>query len=218
MSRYSYKLYQKGRQEVNLQKKYRYSEISNMTTYQLKEICCKEKLVKNRLDPLNREELLHLIMRYRGKTEASFITHYDEEGLERLNHFLKKATHLLQRDTPITVPAKITLYKDLAVTPMDGYCIQCKGELTEGNMLLVNEKNEICTIFNLVYANKSGYYLTKSKDFPVQENVTGKYRLLYFSQSDSDFLYSLYHNETRSWPCYVKYYEAPILELKLKSV
>ncbi len=37
-----------------------------MTTHQLREICRREKIIQGILNPLDKEELVHIIMRYRG--------------------------------------------------------------------------------------------------------------------------------------------------------
>lgn len=46
---------------------YRRKNLEEMTTYQLRDICTKEKIIKGITDPLNRYELIETILRYRGE-------------------------------------------------------------------------------------------------------------------------------------------------------
>lgn len=218
MSKYSYKLYKQNRPVATYQNHYRYSELSNMTTYQLRDICCKERLIKSVLDPLNREELIRLIMRYRGKSEASFIKTYNEEGFERLSQFIQNTKLLCDNTKTLKVPAKIAIYQDLEVSIHDAYEVTCKETLNEGNVLLVNEDYEICTIFNLVELGKDRYYLTKTKALPIKNEAKKQYSLLYFEQTESDLLYNLYYGIETHVPAYIKHCKAPILELSIKTL
>ena len=47
--------------------KYEKSELELMTTYQLREICRREKIMNGVIHPLDKEELIQTIMRYMGK-------------------------------------------------------------------------------------------------------------------------------------------------------
>ena len=64
MSLYSYKLH-KGNEELLRKNKYKEKDLRLMTTYQLREICNKENLVKSIINPLDKEELIKLIIKYR---------------------------------------------------------------------------------------------------------------------------------------------------------
>ena len=61
--------YRLHREEIQQEKDktlYRKEQLELMTTHQLREICRREKLVQGLLNPLDKEELIHVIMRYRG--------------------------------------------------------------------------------------------------------------------------------------------------------
>ena len=53
--------------------KYEKSELELMTTYQLREICRREKIMNGVIHPLDKEELIQTIMRYMGKRQDFFI-------------------------------------------------------------------------------------------------------------------------------------------------
>lgn len=64
--------YRLHREEIQQEKDktlYRKEQLELMTTHQLREICRREKLVQGLLNPLDKEELIHVIMRYRGLGE-----------------------------------------------------------------------------------------------------------------------------------------------------
>ncbi len=48
---------------------YRQTGLELMTTHQLREICRQEKIIQGIINPLDKEELIHVIMRYRGTRE-----------------------------------------------------------------------------------------------------------------------------------------------------
>ena len=53
--------------------KYEKSELELMTTYQLREICRREKIMNGVIHPLDKEELIQTIMRYMGKRQDFLI-------------------------------------------------------------------------------------------------------------------------------------------------
>ena len=85
-----YILNREGLKEDTKKKFYRQSELELMTTHQFREICRKEKIVQGILNPLDKEELTRVIMRYRGTREQLlireenesnyFVPRVDEEG------------------------------------------------------------------------------------------------------------------------------------------
>ena len=70
--------------------KYEKSELELMTTYQLREICRREKIMNGVIHPLDKEELIQAIMRYMGKRQDFFICDKKKGGEERVEEFLKK--------------------------------------------------------------------------------------------------------------------------------
>ena len=124
MCAYSYKLHKDNRKVENrISKSSRYKEkdLRLMTTYQLRDICAKEKLVKSIVNPLDQEELIRLIMKYRGESDTLLIDCYRENGLERIEDLLKKSSKDIVERIDIEYPAKITLYQGISVDILDDY-------------------------------------------------------------------------------------------------
>lgn len=66
MDRYGYTL-TKGQLKEGPAKRYRKADLELMTTFQLREICRKEKIIQGVIDPLDKEELIRVVMRFRGE-------------------------------------------------------------------------------------------------------------------------------------------------------
>ena len=82
MSRYTYTL---NPNRIEMEKNtYRQSELEKMTMFHLREICRKEKLVVPTSSISDREALIRILMRFRGRKEYRHITTCCEGGLERL--------------------------------------------------------------------------------------------------------------------------------------
>ena len=62
-----------GVDTINIAGRYEKSELELMTTYQLREICRREKIINGVINPLDKEELIRTIIRHRGKREEYFI-------------------------------------------------------------------------------------------------------------------------------------------------
>ncbi|TCO71509.1 acetate and sugar kinases/Hsc70/actin family protein [Marinisporobacter balticus] len=217
---YSYKLYQtnKSKKENTKQARYKEKELSKMTTYQLREICIKEKLIKNSLGPLNKEEIIRLIMRYRGIEESLFIKEQDDQGLERLQASIKKVDKIILDKKTINVPSKLVVYEGLTVEIFDQYRITSNDTLDEGNVLLVDETFNICSIFNLIKGNDQNYYLIKNEEITAKESTHKHYSLLYFEKQQSELIYDIYHQNIKHNPKYIQFYKLPILDFNIKQL
>lgn len=86
----SYTLNLDNKPVVNRSRTYREKELEEMTTFQLREICNKEKIIKGITNPLNRYELIETIIRYRGEKETLLIHKFCEGGFERIEEVIKK--------------------------------------------------------------------------------------------------------------------------------
>ena len=72
-TKYSYKLYANKRNTDKKYMTYTRVELMEMTTFQLRNICYKEKLVTGLINTLTRDELIDKILRYRGSEENPLI-------------------------------------------------------------------------------------------------------------------------------------------------
>ena len=64
MDKYGYTI-RKKQAEAQPVNRYHKSDLLLMTTFQLREICRKEKILQGILNPLDKEELIRVILRYR---------------------------------------------------------------------------------------------------------------------------------------------------------
>lgn len=89
MDRYGYVL-KKGRDDKKETNRYHRADLMLMTTFQLRELCSKEKIINGIVDPLDKEELIRVIMRYRGADEYFLIQKPDANGIQAVEHILKE--------------------------------------------------------------------------------------------------------------------------------
>ncbi len=221
MTSYSYRLYKDNRKEKDNKNTYKEKDLKLMTTFQLREICIKEKIVKSLVNPLDKEELIKLIMKYRGEEDSLLINEFREGGLERIERFLKKSEKLVLEDKKIEYPGKLTIYKGLSTEIYDGYKIESKDKLEEANILLVDGDFKICSIFNVKKINEYGenkYFLINSGDIPSEESVVKNYSLLYFEKEESELLYNIYEGNKNITKGFIKFYSLPILQFEINEV
>ena len=93
MSRYTYTL--NPSQGVTEKHTYRQSELEKMTTFHLREICRKERLVVSSAKNDDKDGLIRLIMRFRGQKEYRHIREFCEGGMERIQEFLKQLPFIM---------------------------------------------------------------------------------------------------------------------------
>jgi hypothetical protein len=190
-----------------------------MTTFQLKEICNKEKLVKSIINPLDKEELIRLIMKYRGEKDTKLIKKHLIGGNGRVERFLERSKkEIIRSSANIDYPGKITLYENTGLDIFDNYILKSNEKLEEGNVLLVDNNFKVCTIFNikkLVCDNNEKYYLTKGDFIEANESKSKHYSLLFFSEKDSESLYDTYEGDAIKVDYTIKFISLPILEFEV---
>ena len=189
----SYKIYKQGESKLKEKNSYLYADLIEMNNYQLREIAQKEQLVKNAVYDLSREELIRLIMRFRGKAGVSLITKFSETGIEGINKMFEVFGKPLLGEARLVFPARINVYEDLAVDYFDRYYVSGEIPPEEGNILLVDEYDSICGIFNLKKAINGIYYLAKSQEMKIISSKSRKYSLLYFAGNSSEAIYRAYY-------------------------
>ena len=106
MSRYTYTL--NPSQGVTEKHTYRQSELEKMTTFHLREICRKERLVVSSAKNDDKDGLIRLIMRFRGQKEYRHIREFCEGGMERIQEFLKhQVIRFLETPEVVYVPSSL---------------------------------------------------------------------------------------------------------------
>ncbi len=192
-----------------------------MTTFQLREICNKEKLVKSIINPLDKEELIRLIMKYRGEKESKLIKNYLVGGIERVERFLSRSNKEVISNRYIDYPGKITIYENLALEIYDNYILRSSEKLEESNVLLVDSNYKVCTIFNikkLIQNNKEEYFLTKGEYIEARKSESKHYSLLFFSEKDSETIYDTYEGDNIEVDYNIKFTSLPILQFEVKPL
>ncbi|MGN0144631.1 MAG: molecular chaperone [Clostridium sp.] len=221
MSLYSYRLH-KDIKEEKPKNTYKERDLRLMNTFQLREICSREKLVKSIVNPLDKEELISLIMKYRGEKEKLLINRHLIGGFERIERFLKRSRKDIINAKNIDYPSKITLYGDLAVGIYDNYRVNFeKDMLDESNVLLVDENYKVCSIFNIkkvVKNNECSYFLIKSDKIQARESESRHYNMLFFDEKNSDAIYNTYEGDDIFVESSISFMCVPVLEVDVRNV
>lgn len=220
MGSYSYKLYQ-GAENRTSNLTYTREELEEMTTFHLRNICQREKLVIGMIYNLDRNALIETILKYLGAKDNLLIKDFKEDGFQNLEQALKNYLRTPMSDNPnIQVPAKLILYKGLKMDRRDQYCVEADSGIGESNVLIINEKMELCGILNLLKdGEKPGrFVLVTSGQLEMKETNNHQYRLLFFRKEDSDYLYKAYYQERVLPPTNLRYYQIPVEELEIRQL
>lgn len=217
MDRYTYTLNQKGKKEEKLHY-YTLEELELMTTYQLRDICWKEQIINGIQAPMDKEELIRQIMRFRGRRENLYITQQKDEGIARLEELLRTADiHAM----PQTVKgcAKIVTYDNLAVTYFDRFTIGYRQEIAGTNALLVSGSH-ICAVFQVEQFKgcTEHLYLTKAADIKCRESTVKSYQLYCMDRAQSEWLYRLYESEYDTLPEHLNFYIVPVMDFQVREL
>lgn len=215
MGLYTYKLHKNNSVEEE-KKTYKEKNLKLMTTYQLREICAREKLIKSIVNPLDKEELIKLILKYRGEDDALLVESYEEEGLQRVEDFLKRNKKEIKETSDIDYPGKITLYEDMSLDIYDNYILKGKKHLSDSNVLLIDSSFKVCSILNL--RNFQGKcYLTKSRQVELKRSERNHYSLLLVEDEVSELIYHLYQGKESLEKAVIKIIELPLIQLVIEK-
>jgi len=216
MGQYGYILNQEKQEgQVHAYKK---KDLEKMTLFHLREICRKEHLVVPSSLNTDREGLVRLIMKFRGRKEYRHIATAQEEGLKRIQKRIDEETIHVSTGQEIQVPGTMILYRGIGVNELDGYRIRSGGSLYEGNLLLVDERFQVYTCFYIRQVN-GGHYLFKGKDVPVRPLGKHQYFILYFpNERDSEFFYDCYYGNPAMAPGYIEGVKIPLLDIEEREL
>lgn len=213
-----YILNREGIKKENEKKLYRQRDLELMTTHQLREICRREKIVQGIINPMDKEELIYVIMRYRGTREQLLIQKEAESGRERLEQLLKEERIIISLDRTMHIPSRIVVYEGLAMDEDDRIHIPYRRELEDTNALLVSGNKEICGIFNLHKGKDDEYlYVMKNDSISCHEADLKDYDLYCFDQQDSDRLYSVYYGKSDESPEMFMAYSIPLMDVEVRE-
>lgn len=218
MGQYTYKLSRNRKEKTEVRTVYRLEELQGMTTYQLKEICQKHRLVVPMGNRLDREELIRFIMRYRGMREYRQIKDFVKGGMEALQNLIDKMELKPDHLTEISFPAHLVLYEGEGIALTDHYQVAGSMDLYEGNVLLVDEHFQIYTCFYLKRVEKEGFFLMKGKNIPILKSEGHRYFLLYFKREEiSEILFELYNGNEVSIPGQASCVLTPLLAVDIRK-
>ncbi|MGM0501359.1 MAG: molecular chaperone [Bacillota bacterium] len=201
--------------KTNYRKRYfTRNELEEMSIYTLHKICREYKIIKGYQNSSNRDRLIELILKYRGKEISHLIDHFQPGGFNRLQNILnQQLVNELDAKNRIKVPAKMVVYPQIGVNKEDMYEVITDNLLAESNLLLVNDRNYLCGIFNLnKYKNQENkYYLTaRNKNLRLEGLKNKNYSFLFFSKNESEYLYKSYYQEEELPPRSLNCYKVPL--------
>lgn len=216
MDRYAYTL-KPGRTE-NETRSYSRAELELMTTFQLRDICWRERIINGIQAPMDKDELIRQIMRFRGRKDDLFITEYSEEGTGRIEELLG-TVRINRLQKALRGCARIVVYQGIAATCQDGLTIGYDQELVDTNALLVSG-NQVCAIFNLraFHGRTDQLYLTKSEKMTCRDSVVKNYRLCCMGRAQSDWLYHFYRQDQELRPEHLDFYEVPVMDFQVREL
>jgi len=196
---------------------YRLEELNSMTLMQLRDICEREDIIHAALDRQDREELIQLIMSFRGSRERFLIQTPNNEGVRRLQEEFGRVT---LRELPVAdlnAPSKISVYTGLDTGFFDDYRINHCPDLETVNALVLDQQGGVCALLSVVkYPGHPQYlFLTRSASFPVNAASMQDCRLLLCPQKLSDMVTSLYDGIITTLPSEIYVYTVPLLEFEV---
>lgn len=203
-----------------VKKYYLRKDLERMTTYQLREICFEQRLAKSIISPLDKNELIRLIVRYRGLAENSLIKDNFDDGVTRIRDFLEKVKFSIDDKVIVKGPSTIVAYQGIRMDYLDDYTITYDEQFAQTNALLVGSNNSLCGIFNIERFgnNRNNLYITKSSDSFISQAENKHYDLYLFNKHSSEFLYQLYMGkENVVVPKDIKVCSISILDFQIKN-
>ena len=201
-------------------------ELRRKSYYEMYQIALKEKLIEVYLQNPTREELINILMKYRGVKANYTIASYKENGLANIQHlFDEKLSGRIHHENKIKIPHKIIYYKGLNLTREDNYKIQIPDGVGKGNIFLVNSNNYVCGIFHLEkdLVSKDLYYLiSKDRMLRVDNLKSNKYSFIFLKEEDLKFTYKFYNmkknGNTPSYPYKLNYYKVEIEDFEVREL
>lgn len=218
MDKYGYILKQNTTEKKAIIR-YHKSDLELMTTFQLREICRKEKIIQGMINPMDKEELIHVILRFRGAEEYCLIEAPSEKGFGAIENLLIMAKLKERQDLHLSCSSKIIAHEGLAINFYDGLTLPYDKRLVGTNALVVGGDMTLCAILNVVAmgSRTDRLYLTKSAETPCRESSVKNYSLYCMGSRESQLLYRIYNKPGISFPDYLEVCRIPILDFEVKK-
>lgn len=217
MSEKGYILNREGIADRDRKRLYRKNDLELMTTHQLRAICREEKVMEGIMNPLDKEELIHVLLRYRGVKENLIIKEYIPEGIERIEDIIKIEHMQIKEDAFLKTASKIVIYNDLELSYSDQVILPYREELNGTNAFVIGD-GKVCGIFQIrgIGEDEDKLYLLKNRAIPCVESEVRNYSLYCFIEKSSDYLYHLYHG-TADRKERVIGYRIPLIDFEVRN-
>lgn len=190
---------------------YHQTDLERMTLLQLRDICEREKIINAAVNRMDREELIHLILRFRGSRQPRLIGEPANGGLARLEAALSKA-QLTLLPHKNSIPAKITVYDGLDTNYFDGYSVPYDAELDGVNAAVTDSAGNICALLRLeAVVPGQKLFLTRCGKQPCREAALHYYKILLFPRKLSDLVSDVYEGRIAGLPPQIKLYSVPLM-------
>ncbi len=216
MDRYGYTLKKAGEKEVR--KRYHEADLLGMTTYQLKEICREERIIQGVINPLDKEELIRVILKYRGAGEYFLINGFREGGMQAVEDALRKS-RLDEKACPgLGCGPRVILWEGTAARFYDNMTVPYEKELAGTNALVVSGDGTVCTILNMeAWGERTDVlYLTKEAAVPCRETGTKNFSLYCMDGRISEAVYGVYYGLRQKLPEHMKVYRIPLPDFEVR--
>lgn len=194
--------------------RYRRAELELMTTFHLREICRNEKIIHAAMDKMDKEELIRIIMRFRGQEDHLLIQQHLPGGENRVCDFLS-TTKLVELPHKLSVPACITVWEGLDTNWKDGFALSFDASIANTNALVVGADRKLCAILNVETVGNQ-LYLTRSNELRCGEDTSRNYMVYLLSRNYSDIIYHLYTGDEVVVTPLLEVYKVPILDFQVK--
>lgn len=218
MDKYGYILNQRKTEKKEV-KRFHRADLELMTAFQLREICRKEKIIQGILNPMDQEELIRVILRFRGADEYFLIDSANDNGWKALENVIQGTRFKEHYAQHLQCSSKIVAYEGLAIGFYDGLTLPYEKHLEGTNALVAGGDRRVCTILNIVAkgSSKECLYLTKPAEIPCRESAIKSYSLYCMGKRESEMLYRIYNGDYEYLPEYMEVYRLPILDFEVRN-
>ena len=200
------------------QRKYYKHDLDRMTVYQLREIARREKIIPAIVNPLDKELLIHTILRYRGAETALLINEYHAENYKRLEEIFHHIT-FQNKQIDLECNARIEVWQGLSTKFFDKITIRNIQELKGTNAFIVDNDKNLCCLFNVEEkTNDNNYlYLCRNRTFPCHEAKVKKYTLVLLQRIYSEQFFNYYSGESNIIQENIPAYCLQLLDFKVNE-
>ena len=218
MDKYGYVL-KRNQKEKREEIRYHKTDLELMTAFQLREICRREKIIQGILNPMDKEELVHTILRYRGVQEHFLIQKPSEHGALAVGEMFELSHFAEHKDLRLVCNSRIVVYEGAAVDFYDQLTLPYEKKLAGTNAFVISGDGMVCGIFNVIpRGNQTDWlYLTKVADLPCRESEVKNYSLYCLERRESEILYQIYYGKYSPYSGHLEGYRVPLLDFTVKK-